>query len=283
MAKRPPSSGTSGRSSFGMSARHLVLAEFPLRVNPVRLKFSNEPFISNYRWRPELGTVFTVLDKASGRVVGRARGAPCFGFHHVDAHEADGHLRVDLLAWPDASIIDALRLERLRAGEPIDAVATLTRFSVPLGGGIGADARGALPEATRRTLCGTRIELPRIDERRRRAGLPASVVWGNGLTVPGRFIDDVTRIDLGAVPPRVATWHEPGCHPGEPVFVPRPGSDVEGDGVLLSLVLDARANASFLVALDATTLRGIARATLPHAVPFGFHGEHVPAHAPGSR
>ena len=263
--------------SFGMSARHLVLAEFPLRVNPVRLKFSNEPFIRNYRWRPELGTVFTVIDKASGEVVARARGEACFGFHHVDAHEADDHLRVDLLAYPDASIIDALRLERLRAGEPIDAVGTLTRYRVPLGAGTDADPDDALSVASRETLCGTPLELPRTDERRRRAGLPASVVWGNGLTVPGQFIDDVTRIDIAAVPPDVATWHEHGCHPGEPVFVPRPGSTAEGDGVLLSLVLDARANRSFLVVLDATTLAEIARATLPHAVPYGFHGEHVPA------
>ena len=263
--------------SFGMSARYLVLAEFPLRVNPVRLKFSNEPFIRNYRWEPALGTVFTVIDKASGAVAARARGDACFGFHHVDAHEADGHLRVDLLAYPDASIIDALRLERLRAGEPVDAVATLTRFSVPLGAGTDAGPDGALPVATRERLCGTPIELPRTDERRRRAGLPARIVWGNGLTVPGQFIDDVTRIDLSAVPPGVRTWHEPGCHPGEPVFVPRPGSTAEGDGVLLSLVLDARANRSFLVVLDATTLEEIARATLPHAVPYGFHGEHVPA------
>jgi beta,beta-carotene 9',10'-dioxygenase len=35
--------------SFGMSERYLVLAEFPLVVNPLRLKFSGKPFIRNYQ------------------------------------------------------------------------------------------------------------------------------------------------------------------------------------------------------------------------------------------
>jgi beta,beta-carotene 9',10'-dioxygenase len=35
--------------SFGMTERYLVLAEFPLVVNPLRLKFSVKPFIRNYQ------------------------------------------------------------------------------------------------------------------------------------------------------------------------------------------------------------------------------------------
>jgi len=253
--------------SFGMSARYLVLTEFPLRVNPLRLKFSGEPFIRNYRWDPAQGTRFTVLDKASGEVVSVATGPARFGFHHVDAHESDGCLCVDLLAYPDATIIERLRLDRLRSEEPLDAVAHLTRFRLPL--------REPAGRATAEVLCEVPIELPRTDERRRRAGLPAGVVWGNGLTRPGHFIDDVTRIDLRTVPPTVRRWHEPGCYPGEPVFVPRPGGDAEDDGVLLSVVLDAGTTRSFLLVLDAATLIEVARATLPHAMPFGFHGEHV--------
>ena len=38
--------------AFGMSGRHLILAEYPLRVNPLKMAFSGKPFIQNYTWRP---------------------------------------------------------------------------------------------------------------------------------------------------------------------------------------------------------------------------------------
>ena len=264
--------------SFGLSARHLVLAEWPLRVNPVRLKFSADPFIRNYRWEPALGTRLTVLDRTDGTVAARARAPARFAFHHVAAHETGGALAVDFVAYPDASIIEALGLERLRRGEPLDAVGTLVRARVPLGAGAGG---GPVPDVALETLSDARLELPRIDERARAANRAPRAVWGVGLTRPGQFIDDLTRIGLGpdGAEVRVDKWHEPGRHPGEPVFVPRPGARGEGDGALLSLVLDAPANRSFLLALDARTLDELGRATLPHAVPFGFHGEHVPGAA----
>ncbi|HUN09591.1 MAG TPA: carotenoid oxygenase family protein, partial [Aggregatilineales bacterium] len=62
------------------------------------------------------------------------------------------------------------------------------------------------------------------------------------------------------------------CYPGEPVFAARPGGTADDDGVLLSVVLDTTAGNSFLLVLDARTLQEVARATLPQAVMFGFHG-----------
>lgn len=45
-------------------------------------------------------------------------------------------------------------------------------------------------------------------------------------------------------------------------------------GVLLSVVLDARTQSSFLLVLDARDLHEMARAEAPHRIPFGFHGSH---------
>jgi beta,beta-carotene 9',10'-dioxygenase len=46
--------------------------------------------------------------------------------------------------------------------------------------------------------------------------------------------------------------------------------------VLLSVVLDPAAGTSFLLVLDATDLSEIARARVPHHIPFGFHGGYFP-------
>ena len=39
--------------AFGMSERYLILAEYPLRVNPLKLALSGRPFIENYTWRAD--------------------------------------------------------------------------------------------------------------------------------------------------------------------------------------------------------------------------------------
>jgi carotenoid cleavage dioxygenase-like enzyme len=73
---------------------------------------------------------------------------------------------------------------------------------------------------------------------------------------------------------QVDRWHEPGTYAGEPVYVPRPAAEREDDGVLLSVVLEPERGASSLLALDAADLSELARARVPHHVPFGFHGQH---------
>ncbi|WP_206119199.1 carotenoid oxygenase family protein [Rhizobium laguerreae] len=257
--------------SFGMSERHLILTEFPLRVNPLRLALSGQPFITNYRWQPEHGTIFSVIDRASGALVARAKAPSCFAFHHVNAFEESGLVHVDFLAYPDAGVIDRLRLDQLRAGNRSNAVSTLTRFSIPL------DAAGSetLVAVEGKELCGTPFELPRIDYLRR-AGRRHTCVWGVGQSEPASFLDTIVKVELADAIPVVRRWHEDGCYAGEPVFVARPDGDAEDDGILLSVVLDARAHTSFLLVLDAATLTERARAAVPHHIPFGFHGNHFP-------
>jgi beta,beta-carotene 9',10'-dioxygenase len=68
-------------------------------------------------------------------------------------------------------------------------------------------------------------------------------------------------------------WSEDGCFPGEPVFVASPDAREEDDGVLLSVVLDGHTGRSFLLVLDAHSLDELARAEVPHHIPFGFHGQ----------
>jgi beta,beta-carotene 9',10'-dioxygenase len=91
--------------------------------------------------------------------------------------------------------------------------------------------------------------------------------------VPGNFIDNLVKLDLGRG--AASSWHEEGCYPGEPVFVPAPEAANEDDGVILSVVLDARKAASFLLILEASTFRELARAEAPHHIPFGFHGNYL--------
>jgi len=103
-----------------------VLAEFPYVVNPLALALSGRPYIENYRWKPELGTRFTLVDRATGEARTGFQADACFAFHHVNAYEDDGEIVLDLCVYPDSGIVEDLYLDRLRAGKPVTP-ATLTK------------------------------------------------------------------------------------------------------------------------------------------------------------
>lgn len=244
--------------SFGLTERYFVLAEFPLVVNPLALALSGRPYIENYSWKPDLGTRFTLVDRHSGEAIGGFQSDACFAFHHVNCFEEGGEVVVDLCAFPDHGIIEDLYLERLRAGKPV-ALAKLTRFR------LGVSERSV----RREQLAEADIELPRINYRRCNER-PYRYVWGVGSGQHG-WLEQIVKVDTHDGHTR--TWSDGDCYPGEPVFVARPGAQHEDDGVLLSVVLDARAGSSFLLVLDAGEMNELARAAAPHHIPFGFHGQ----------
>ncbi len=248
--------------SFGLTERRLVLTEFPFVVNPLRLALSGRPYIENYRWKPELGTRFTLFDRATGEVKGPFEADACFGFHHVNSFDRDGEVVVDVSVFPDSGIVEDLYLDRLRAGKPIPAP-ELRRFTIDPAAGTVKQER----------LTDEGLDLPRINYGRCNER-PYRYVWGVGVGGSG-YLDRIVAADLETRETRV--WQEDGRYPGEPIFVAEPGAEAENAGVLLSIVLDAAAGTSFLLVLDAATLEERARARAPHHIPFSFHGQFARA------
>jgi carotenoid cleavage dioxygenase-like enzyme len=243
--------------SFAITERYVVLAEFPLVVNPISIPLSGRPFIENYRWKPARGTRFIVVDKAAGKVRSRHQGSPCFAFHHINAFEDGDELVLDMCAYDDDQIVRSLYLEPLRSGAAAPE-GRVRRYRLPAAG----------KDATEERIGDLHLELPRIDYRRCN-GRPYRFAYGTGHAGSG-FSDCVVKLDVHDG--QSLRWAEDGCYAGEPVYVPAPGASAEDEGVLLSVVLDADAGTSFLLVLDAATLEERARARVPHHIPFGFHG-----------
>lgn len=244
--------------SFGLSERWFVLAEFPFVVNPLQLARQSRPYIENYRWEPERGTRFTLVDRRNGEAVGGFEADACFGFHHVNAFDGDGEVYVDICVFPDAGVIEDLYLDRLRDGKPVPG-AELVRFTLDL------ERR----TVSRRLLSEQLLELPRIAYGRCNEQ-PHRYVWGVDSGTSG-WVERIVKVDTDDG--SALSWERPGCSPSEPVFVARPGAEAEDDGVLLSVVLDTERETSSLLVLDAASLEEVASAEAPHHVPFSFHGQ----------
>ena len=157
--------------SFGLTERWFVLAEFPFVVNPLRLALSGRPYIENYRWKPELGTRFTLIDRPSGEadraVRDRRRGSASTTSTPT---RTDGEVVVDICVFDDAGIVEDLYLDRLRAGKPV-----------------AQPAAAALPDPARRRarssderLVEQSFELPRINYGRCNER-PYRYAWGVGI------------------------------------------------------------------------------------------------------
>ena len=244
--------------SFGLTERWLVLAEFPLVVNPISIPLSGRPYIENYRWKPELGTRFTLIDRNTGEATGPFEADPFFCFHHVNAYEEDGAVVVDACTYGNAQVIEDLYMDRLRDGKPVDRP-EMRRFRLELGSG----------QVTTEQLA-EGLELPRINYGRNNER-PYRYAWG--VDDESGWLDRIVKVDTETR--ETIEWSEDGCGPGEPVFVAAPDSDAEDAGVLLSVVFDARSGNSFMLVLDAADLTELARAEAPHHIPYGFHGQFV--------
>jgi beta,beta-carotene 9',10'-dioxygenase len=247
--------------SFGLTEHYIILVEFPLVVNPLDLIASGKPFIENFRWMPERGTKFTVVRRTDGKVVGSYITEPFFAFHHVNAFESENQIVIDIVTYPNSSVVRTLYLEVLRGNVPGSIPSSeLRRYKLtPSSGSIEYEAIHDM------------LELPRINYRRYNMK-DYSFMYATGNFSREDFTNRLIKVNVKNRD--LAVWSEGGCHPGEPVFIPRPGSVQEDDGLILSVVLDSNKGNSFLLILNAQSFQEFARAEVPHHIPYGFHGQY---------
>ncbi|MFB6301904.1 MAG: carotenoid oxygenase family protein [Haloferacaceae archaeon] len=257
--------------SFGLTERYAVVPLLPFGVAPRSLLAGaarKRTFIDAFGGFDDPGRL-VVLDRRTGERVASAPVDPFFVYHHANAYETDAGrgVVVDCVAYPDERAVTGLTLENLRRASPDVPAGDLVRLRVDL----DAD------RAERRVLHAGPVEFPAVHYRRYN-GRPQRHVW-LGEVESGPLPTRLARVDVrgGGV-----SRYDPGpaTFPGEPTFVPRPDPDGEADGVVLSVVLDAGADRSVLVVLDAESMAELARAPLPHRLPYGFHGQFYAATDP---
>ncbi|HEU4976464.1 MAG TPA: carotenoid oxygenase family protein [Baekduia sp.] len=251
--------------SFGLTDRYVAVFTQPWQFDLAGfLKPDRPPIAGNFHWDGSQPSLVHLVDRRRGGVAHTVELDPFFVFHHINAFDHGDRVVLDVCAHRDAGIVDALYLDRLRARARDVPQATPRRIVVH-------PDRGRVEL---RDLADGAMELPRTDYASVN-GRPYRYAYGNGLRdrARGGFPDAIVKLDVRRE--ELRSWHERGAYPGEPIFVRRPGSRREDDGVLLSVVLEARRRTSSLLVLDARDLSEIARAAVPHHIPFGFHGLHA--------
>lgn len=252
--------------SFAVTENYVILTEFPFVVKPSDLVSKGKPFISNYFWKPELGTKFIVIDKKNGKLIGKYTTRPFFAFHHANAFEKDGAIHLDIVTYENSDIItgSAFYNNRRDVLEQI-APSKLERFSL-------SPEKGVI---TSRVILDKVMEFPRVNSRH--DGKPYQYLYSVGFGKDALSKEDVIKSEklykVDMANGTALEWSEANCSPGEPIFVPAPGGKTEDAGVILCVVLDHGRHTSFLLILDGETFKEISRADAPHAIPTGLHGQ----------
>jgi carotenoid cleavage dioxygenase-like enzyme len=245
-----------------ITRNYAVLVEPPLRIGLLRALVPwTAGLLDVLEYDETRQTRFLVVDRETGAVVAEPRTDSFFVFHHVNAFEDDDEVVVDLVEFEDDSILEAMTLDAL--SEDVFATAPsgrLVRYRFGL-------ENGSIERSQRYT---GGLELPTVPEAVR--GRDYRYAYAQATDRSGAY--GLVKVDVES---NTATeWWEQGVYVQEPRMVQAPNADREDAGVVLVPALDTGAERSVLLVFDAETLTEQARAPLPHAVPFGFHGRFFP-------
>ena len=261
-----PSSRLGYMHSFSVTSRWIVLVEGPFTAYPRSLSSSRRPYLRNYVWDAGRGSRIMVVDRRTGTLKMTLPMRPLFALHHINAWDEGDQILVDLAAYADPSILDSLAFDH---GE-----VPAGHFPAPL------PTRLVIDLGHKQVLCSP-LKCPpeefcTIDARF--SMRPHTILFAAGPTRTGEPINRLCRSDLTTG--RFIEWSSDNCLPGAPTLVPARADGPEGEGWLLTIVLDVLAKRSFFLILDAVTMTEQARAWLPYALPFGLHTLFVPEEVP---
>ncbi|KAI1118490.1 carotenoid oxygenase [Nemania sp. NC0429] len=246
-----------------------------------------------------------VVDRRGNRgVVATSESPAAFFFHSINSFEernestGDVDIFCDVIEYPSTDVIRAFEMDVLldtksKAGNYMkdhqrvrNCLPRLARHRLRV---TAAAKRREVPRASLEKLFEIKApyagELPTINPAyatRKHRYVYSLATYGYST-----MHDRIAKTDLSTR--QTISWSGPAGHtPGEAIFVPRPkqlgdrGGDTtteeeedEDDGVLLSVVLDGFGKTSYLVCIDAKTMKELGRAVCDWAIGHGFHGLHL--------
>ncbi|KAJ2949968.1 hypothetical protein O0L34_g11293 [Tuta absoluta] len=267
--------------TFGITENYFVIVEQPLAVSlygVVRNTLANQPLAKSLQWYPEHETHIVLLSRHTGKEVKRYRTPALFYLHIINAFEQDGKLFVDLCAYKDAKVLDAMYIHAIETMQENADYADWFRGR-PKRLELDLEAPN-LSKVQPRLLAELGCETPRIHYDLYN-GRPYKYFYAISSDVDAENPGAIIKVDTKNG--KTTTWSKPDCYPSEPIFVPTPDAKEEDDGVLLSALVwsSARPCAVALLVLDARTMTELARAEFvtPSPAPKCLHGWFLPQHA----
>ncbi|MFF3013204.1 carotenoid oxygenase family protein [Streptomyces sp. NPDC057939] len=258
---------------MALTARYAVLVLAPVFFD-LGAAMAGGSFLA---WRPERGTRVALIPRDGGPLRWASDEA-FWMWHTVNAYDegpgADAPVVLDYVQWSRLTV----------GGGSEDTADPVT------GGLVRARIDPVAGSMARTMLDDTRVEFPRIDDRRigsRHRHVALATDTGRTDLLPGEY-DAVRWYDTETGTSQV--WSAGNLSVGEPVFAPEPGRDTDGSGsgaggtgsdehgYWLTFATDRTDGSSWFLVIPAEdpTSGPVARARIPVRVPLGLHGCWLP-------
>ena len=285
--------------SFCLTPDYVILAVWCSHIagNGVKILWERNMLDAISPLDPKSKVKWLVVDRKHGKgLVATFDGPPMFCFHTVNAYQeasSDGQfvdIYCDLVEYKSTDILHRLYYENLiSTGPGVSKYATdegrnkintdFVRYrlaKVPTGATARKSAKKSQPGTAEVVfeLSGPKVgELPTINPSfsTKKARYVYTII-DRGFA---SWVDGIGKTDLETK--ETTYWSEKKHTPGEPIFVADDTREGEDAGYLLSVILDGEKGTSYLLCLDAQTMKEVGRAECEVPVGFGFHGNHIRA------
>ena len=249
---------------FVVTTKHVIFPIFPLIIDFNLTASGKSPIAWDVNRPSQIGIMQRDGSTEDIKWIERD---PCFVFHPMNAFEDGDKIIADMMQFEEAPLFP-----HLDGSIPDNkkAEARLNRWEIDLTSNSGSIKKDYLDEHIG--------EFPRLDERfsmsNYRYGIYAS---NHGDSPKGISFNSVTRYDYETGKKEFFTLSEFDAV-GEPIFVPKSSDAEEGVGYVIALAYLGKENRSDLMIFDAENIASgpMAKAMLPHRIPYGFHGNWRP-------
>ena len=241
---------------------YYIFIQNPFKVEGLPFVLGFKSIEQCFDFNPQEPSRIMVISRHGDHEMKVLEAEPFFGFHHGNAWEKDGKIYLETVLY------DAF--PKTKGGEldfnkfTIDSFTKGELWKLEL----SLDEQTVTREKVSEVSC----EFPSVHPKW--VGKEHRYLYMNiTFTATGKGpLQAIMKLDKQSGETQI--WGQDlNIFPGEPLFIPRPDGVAEDEGWLLSLVYDPAIHRSYLIILDAKNInQEIAKLSLTHHIPHGFHG-----------
>jgi len=265
---------------FGVSENYAIFFIYPIAIDIVcAMEHLLHNMMECLKWKGEnTSTDIIVMSLHTGDIVSHTQTEGLYATHHINAYEIVEDdvekLIVDIVRAPWYAITNSTDRETMLNAEDTGIMTNnfiISRYTI--------DIRDPSLSAVVESSWSNDLDIPYINQfdfpriNPEYEGKPYCYAYGQAIVETFRqYLVKKNICDSS----QDKVWFEENHYTGEPYFIPRPGAELEDDGVVLVVVLNGYTEQSYLLLLDGQTFEKMATAHLPAIIPMSIHGTWIP-------